>query len=190
MTRPGGCGSHGAMKTLILMRHAKSSWKDHTLADHERPLKKRGRKAAPRMARWLAAHGLTPDRVLCSSARRTRETLELMRAATPELAEPEILPALYEAAPAALLDALRRQPEESGRVLLIAHQPGLGELLRLLARDVRRPEDRRAFEKFPTAAVAVLEADLAKWSGLGPGTAELAAFRAPRGLEEDPAASS
>lgn len=178
------------MKTLILMRHAKSSWKDHTLDDHERPLKKRGRKAAPRMARWLAAHGLTPDRVLCSSARRTRETLELMREATPELPEPEILPALYEAGPATLLGELRRLPDDSRRVLLLGHQPGLGELLRLLAGGVRRPDDRRAFEKFPTAAVAVLEVDIATWSGLGPGTAELAVFRAPRGLEVDPPASS
>ena len=178
------------MKTLILMRHAKSSWKDVTLEDHDRPLKKRGRRATPRMARWLAARGPLPDRVLCSSARRARETLDLMRAATPELPEAEILPALYKAAPAALLDALRRQPEESGRLMLIAHQPGLGELLRLLARDVRRPEDRRAFETFPTAALAVLEADIAAWSGLGPGTVELAAFVAPRELEADPAAPS
>ena len=176
------------MKTLILMRHAKSSWKDRTLDEHDRPLKKRGRKAAPSMARWLATQGPMPDRVLCSSARRARETLELMREATPELPEPEILPALYEAGSAALLGELRRQPETSRCVLVLGHQPGLGELLRLLARSVRRPEYRRAFAKFPTAAVAVLEADIAAWPGLAPGTAELAAFVAPRELEADPAA--
>lgn len=170
------------MNTLILMRHAKSSWKRRTLDDHDRPLNKRGREAAPLMARWLAAQGRAPDRILCSPARRARETLELMARAMPGLPEPEILPALYEAAPAALLEALQRLPGDCAGALLIGHQPGLGELLRLLAGGVRSPELRRAFEKFPTAAVAVLEADIAAWGGLAPGAATLAAFAAPRAL--------
>lgn len=177
------------MKTLILMRHAKSSWKDRTLDDHDRPLKERGRTAVPAMARWLAGERLAPETVLCSSARRARETLELMRGSFAGLPEPEILAALYEAGPAGLLEQLRRLPEESRCVLLIGHQPGLGGLLRLLARGVRRPEDRRAFEKFPTAAVAVLEADIASWLGLGPDTADLVAFVAPREIKVDPAPS-
>ena len=179
-----------AMKTVILMRHGKSNWKDRAVDDHERPLKKRGRKVTPVMARWLAAQGFEPDAVLCSSSRRTRETLELMREATPGLPAPEIQPGLYEAAPAALLDALRRLPEECSSVLLVGHQPGLGELLRLLARRVRRPGDKRAFEKFPTAAIAVLEADIASWRDLAPETAELAAFAAPREVATDSAAPS
>ncbi len=66
------------MKTLLLLRHAKSSWNDPSLADHDRPLKKRGRKAAPRMGRWLQENGLRPDCVLCSTATRARETLQLV----------------------------------------------------------------------------------------------------------------
>lgn len=172
------------MKTLILMRHGKSSWQDRTLDDHDRPLKKRGRTAAPAMARWLEAEGLCPDVVLCSSARRTRETFERMREVSPALPEPELSAALYEAAPAALLERVKALPGTCGVALLIGHQPGLGELLRLLSGRVRRPEDRRAFEKFPTAAAAVLEADVAAWPDLAPGSAELAAFAAPRELDD------
>lgn len=178
------------MKTVILMRHGKSSWKDRALDDHERPLKKRGRKAAPVMARWLAAQGLEPDIVLCSSSRRTRETLERMRETSPGLPEAGIRPSLYEAAPVTLLDELQRLPEDRASVLLVGHQPGLGALLRLLVRTVRNPEDRHAFEKFPTAAVAVLEADIASWAELGPGSAELAAFAVPREVGAGPAAPS
>lgn len=172
------------MKTLILMRHGKSGWKDRTLDDHDRPLKKRGRKAAPAMARWLEAQGLRPDTVLCSSSRRTRETLERMREAVPSLPEPRLSVSVYEAPPAALLEQIRGLPGYCGTALVVGHQPGLGELIRLLAGRVRRPEDRRAFEKFPTAAVAVLEADIAAWSELAPGSAELAAFAAPRELDD------
>ncbi len=170
------------MKNLILMRHAKSSWKDRSLDDHARPLKKRGRKAAPVMARWLAARGLAPDVVLCSSAQRTRETLELMREAAPSLPEPEISGRLYEAGPDALLGALKALPDSCRTALLLGHQPGLGELLRLLAARLRTPDLGRAFEKFPTAAVAVLEADIPAWAELGPDRADLAAFAAPREL--------
>lgn len=171
------------MKTLILMRHAKSSWKAPVLGDHDRPLSKRGRQAAPVMARWLAARGLAPETVLCSPARRTRETIELMREATPALPEPGISPALYQGGPAALLDHLKSLPESCERVLLIAHQPDLGELLRLLIVAVRTPDLHRAFVKFPTAAIAVLEAEVSAWPELGPETAGLVAFTAPRELE-------
>lgn len=171
-----------AMKTVILMRHAKSSWRDRSLDDHDRPLKKRGREAAPRMARWLEGEGLRPECVLCSSARRARETLELMREADPALPEPEMAPKLYEAAPAVLLGELKRLPEDCDSVLMIGHQPGLGELLRLIAGGVASARLKRAFEKFPTAAVAVLEADIAAWPELDPEAARLVAFTAPREL--------
>jgi phosphohistidine phosphatase len=171
------------MKTLVLMRHAKSSWKDRAIADHDRPLKKRGRLAAAVMGRWLLEQGLRPETILCSSARRARETLELMREAAPSLPEPAILAALYEAGPSSLLEQLRRLPEESRSALLLGHQPALGELMRLLTRHVRRREDRRAFERFPTAAIAILEADVAAWARLGPDTADLVRFAAPRDVE-------
>lgn len=178
------------MKTLILMRHAKSSWKDRTLDDRDRPLARRGREAAPLMARWLGAQGLLPDTVLCSPSRRTRETLELMRAAVPTIPAPQIRTGLYEAMPAALLGELRRLPKSCARVVVLGHQPGLGELLRLLVHRVRNPQDRRAFEKFPTAAIAVLEAEISRWADLGPAMAELSAFAAPRELKADRAGLS
>ena len=172
------------MKTLILMRHAKSSWKDRSLDDHDRPLKKRGAKAAPEMAHWLQKQGLAPDVVLCSSSRRTRETFDRMRQAVPSLPDPELSGILYEAAPAALMDCLKALPDSFGTALLIGHQPGLGELLRLLTTRRRTPALSRAFEKFPTAAIAVLETDLAAWRDLRPEKAEFIAFATPRELAE------
>lgn len=172
------------MKTVILMRHGKSSWKDKSLDDHDRPLNNRGRKAVPLMARWLAERDLQPEVVLCSSSRRTRETLDGMQAATPALPAPHISGRLYEAGPTALLEELKALPDSCGVVLVIGHQPGLGELLRLLAARVRTPELNRAFEKFPTAAVAILRAKLGGWAELGPEKAELVSFAAPRELTQ------
>lgn len=106
-----------------------------------------------------------------------------MREAAPSLPEPEILADLYEARPSALLEQLRRLPDGIRSALVLGHQPVLGELMRLLTRDVRRQEDRRAFERFPTAAIAVLEADIAAWARLGPVTAELVRFAVPRDVE-------
>lgn len=178
------------MKTVILMRHGKSSWKDRSLDDHDRPLNRRGREAALAMARWLEARGLRPEIVLCSSSRRTCETLELMREAVHEPTESRIHPDLYEAAPATLLGALRRLPERCDTVLLIGHQPELGELLRALTRRVRRADDTRAFEKFPTAAIAVLQTDVTSWHELARGMGELVAFAKPREVAARSAATS
>ena len=173
------------MKTLILMRHAESGWADPGMDDHDRPLNQRGRQDAPVMAHWLEARGLRPDRVLCSPARRTRETVELMRDAAPFLPEPELPAALYHAGPGTLLEHLRRLPGGCGSVLLVAHEPGLGALLRTLGGRTTAPERRSAYSHFPTAAIAVLDADIGEWRNLGADRAELVAFAVPRELMEN-----
>ena len=91
------------MKTVILLRHAKSSWTDPALADHDRPLNDRGRGAAPAMGEWLARRDLVPDLVVCSSAVRARETVERMASAVPGMPRAVIEPRLYHAEPAAML---------------------------------------------------------------------------------------
>ena len=174
------------MKTLILMRHAKSGWADPRMGDHDRRLNKRGRAAAAVMARWLETRGLRPDRVLCSSARRTCETAALMREAVPSLPEPEAWGALYHATPGALRQHLTRLPEGCGCALIIGHEPGLSSFLQQLGGRRAVPDCERAYSHFPTAAMAVLEADIGEWPEFGTNTAEFVAFDAPRELLEIP----
>ena len=166
------------MKRLLLIRHAKSSWDDPALADHERPLAPRGQKAAERIAEHLTGSDTKVDLVLCSSARRTRETLELL-APVFEGAEVLVEDGLYGASASDLTDRLRTVPEAVGSLALIGHNPGIQDLTIELARD--GPDVGRALKKFPTAAVALLEFD-APWSELADGSTRLVAFTVPKDL--------
>jgi phosphohistidine phosphatase len=160
-------------RRLYLLRHAKSSWKDPALADHDRPLAPRGRRAAKRIGRHLRDQGIEPALVLCSSAIRARETLERIGLAA------HIEPELYGAGAGALLARLRQVPAAVPSVMLIGHNPGLQELALLLCRS--GPSVRELEAKFPTAALATVA--LASWSSLGRGTAQLIDFVRPRDLE-------
>jgi len=116
------------MHTLYLLRHAKSSWADLTLPDEERPLAPRGRRDAARLRAHLRRHAIEPELVLCSSALRTRETLELLRRALPAAAQVSTEPELYAAPAGALLERLRAVPEDVASVLLVGHNPGISQL--------------------------------------------------------------
>lgn len=171
------------MKKLILLRHAKSSWDDPDLDDHDRPLNKRGRRSAPAIAGWLGKRGHRPDVVLCSSAERARETFALLREAMPDLPEPLVEQELYHAAPARLRDRLAKL--DAGDVaMLIGHQPGLGAFLRKLSDGSARPRCARAYEHFPTAAAAVVEFDIPDWQALAFGSGRFTEFAVPRELME------
>lgn len=170
------------MRTLILLRHAKSSWDQPGLADIDRPLNRRGKESAPVTARWLEAQGLVPDLVLCSPSKRTRQTIRRMCKAVPAIPEPRIVERLYEAAPEDILAALRAAPAGAGRVMVVGHEPGMSMTAARLA-DGRAPVPlRAAFSHFPTAAAAVFEADAADWQGVGWGGMRLTAFARPREL--------
>jgi phosphohistidine phosphatase len=159
-------------RTLYLLRHLKSSWDDASLADHERPLAPRGRKAGKAMARHLREADVRPELVLCSTATRTRETLDAVRGA---IGEPEVRfeDDLYAASERELLDVLHCVDDGVGSVLVIAHNPGLEDLAAALTGVTQ--------EKFPTGAFATLTFDGA-WPDLEPGTCDLAAFVVPRDL--------
>jgi phosphohistidine phosphatase len=174
--------SSGSVRTLLLLRHAKSSWDNPGADDFERPLAPRGRRVAPLVGAEMVRRGWLPERVLCSPARRTRETWELASAALgPVPASFE--PGLYLAAPAALLRLVRATPPEVGRLLLIGHNPGLQELGLLLA-DPRSGEDLvRLRAKLPTAGLVVLSLPDGPWSAVAAGNLRLEAFVAPRDLE-------
>ncbi|MEM6679644.1 MAG: histidine phosphatase family protein [Pseudomonadota bacterium] len=175
------------MKTVILLRHAKSSWSDPELDDHDRPLNRRGKAAAPLIAGWLERTGYVPDRIVCSSSRRTRQTLKRMRQAIPSLPEPEIEPRLYHAEPRLMFEILARQPDSAKTVLFLGHQPGLSAFARHLVNGRIRPGCGRAFEHFPTAAAAVLKLPVTQWAELSPHSADFVDFAVPRELAADEA---
>jgi phosphohistidine phosphatase len=173
------------MLTLVLLRHAKSSWADGALSDHDRPLAKRGLKAAPVVGAALARLDIHPDVVLCSSAARTRETLALV---LPQLGgAPEVIceDAIYMATPASLLSRLRglRDADAAPRtVMVVGHNPGLEELAALLAGSGGEEALELMAEKFPTGAVAVIAFDAASWAEISPGAGKLLHFLTPKGL--------
>ncbi len=145
------------MKTLLLMRHAKSSRDDPGTADHERPLNDRGRRDAPTMGSRLASAGLIPDGVLSSDALRARQTAEAAAAAAGFRKSIRYLASLYAAEPAACLAALRELPDDENRVLLIGHNPETEDLIKLLTgQEVA----------MPTAAIAHLDLPIERWSDL------------------------
>ena len=160
-------------KHLLLLRHAKSSWDDPALADHERPLSPRGRRAAKAIRSYLRKHEIPISLVLCSSARRTQETIELVDPG----GEIEIEDGLYGASADELLDRLRQVPEAAIVVMLVGHNPSIGELAIGLAR--RR--DELAARKYPTGGLAWFSF-LGPWRSLAPGQAELTEFVTPREL--------
>ncbi len=164
----------------MLLRHAKSAWPD--VPDRDRPLAKRGRRDAPVMGRWLRDHGYLPDVVVCSVARRARQTWELV---APELGgSPSVTfePRAYAASAQTLLYLARELPSACRAALLIGHNPAMAELATSLteppAPDGAPPSPAI---RFPTAAVAVLEFP-GDWPDLAPGQARLLDFAAPADL--------
>jgi phosphohistidine phosphatase len=165
-------------KRLFILRHAKSSWDDPGLDDHERPLAPRGQRACKVMGEYLRTNAIEPELVLCSSSRRTRETLEGVAPTGKRVIEA----ALYSATTGDLVDRLRRVPDDVGSVMLIGHNPSVQMLAMRLARREADAGERASLErKFPTGALATLTFECG-WSELGPGRARLAAFLTPREL--------
>jgi len=161
------------MKTLLLMRHAKSSWKDDSLDDHDRPLNKRGKREAPRMGELLKDQNLLPDYLLVSSARRARKTAECVAFASGYRGETRITSELYMAGAPKLLEIISQTPQPCQTLLLIAHNPGLEELLERLTSQ---------YQALPTAAVAHVKLEIASWGEITAISASLVDLWQPRGL--------
>lgn len=169
------------MRTLYLLRHAKSSWDDPGLDDHARPLAARGERAAPLIAAYMHEHEIAPQVILCSSARRARETLGLLGDAVPIGCDVRIEDALYGASADDLIRRLRALPEDVVCAMVIGHNPAMQRLAWLLARAGNGLS--ALTRKYPTAALAVLEADVASWPELARGCAQLSDFVRPRDLD-------
>jgi phosphohistidine phosphatase len=168
-------------KRLFVLRHAKSSWDDPGLEDHERPLAARGRSAVKVLNQHLRNQHIAPELVICSTSRRTRETLEGVDPGGEISIESE----LYAASATDVLERLQRVREDNGSVMVIGHNPAMQlVVLRLAGDGARAPEnsDLAAIQqKFPTGALATLTFDRV-WSELAPGTAQLSAYVRPKAI--------
>ena len=145
------------MKTILLLRHAKSSWKDVGQTDHARPLNKRGLRDAPRMGRLIAEQNLTPDLILSSSAMRAMHTAKAVAEAIDGLAPLVEEDELYLASPRAYIDTARYLEESFQRILFVGHNPGISELLNALT---------GCDTIMPTAALAQIELPINQWNRL------------------------
>lgn len=168
---------------LIVLRHAKAAWPD--VEDRQRPLAERGRRDAPAAGRWLRdaerrIDGLRIDRVVCSPARRTRETWELAAAELGAPRQPVFDDRVYAATTSALLTVLRETPAHVRCVVLVGHNPGMQNLTLTLARGDSGDPLSRVREKYPTSGIALFAVD-GEWSELAPGQALLTEFAIPRG---------
>lgn len=169
-------------KRLFLLRHAKSSREDPLLDDFDRPLNKRGQRAAHAMAEWLAARSLHPDLVFCSAAARTRETLAAVRPALGATPEIRVERRLYLADAETILDVLGtldESPEPPAQVMVIGHNPGLEDLALRLVPPGEIETRRRIATKFPTCAFLDLSFAVDDWADIGSMRASLNAYLVP-----------
>ena len=174
------------MLQLLLLRHAKSSWSGSGLTDLDRPLNRRGERAASAMGRFMASKRLVPDLILCSPARRARETLDLV-AAEFELPPPMLIDErIYNFGSGEnLLECIRQQASRTKSLLLVGHNPSIEELAQSLS---GRGEERlrsRLKNKYPTCALAVITMNVPDWSAVCERSGTLVRFVRPRDIMAD-----
>lgn len=162
------------MKRLILMRHAKSDWTGGGSSDHDRPLNARGRSGAQALGDWMRGPGLGPDEVLCSSAARTRETLDLLALSDAGVSYRNDL---YLASPDQILKVLRAA--QGNTVLMLGHNPGVGIAAEQFA---TQAPDHPRFVQYPTGATLVVDFDLSDWGNVDWGGGQVAMFVTPHDL--------
>ena len=165
------------MRTLLVLRHAKSSWNHPKLSDHDRSLNKRGQHDAPRIGRLLRQQRLSPGAIISSMAKRARRTAEEVARRTTFDGAVQFDPQLYLADPATILDVVRRADPDKRRVMVVAHNPGLEELIRRLT-----DED----EPLPTAGLAQIRLPIDTWKELSvPTRGRLVSLWRPKELKDE-----
>ncbi len=170
------------MKTLILLRHAKSSWDDHGARDFDRRLNRKGERAARTMGNHMRAAGLSWDHAIASPAARVTETLEQVGQGYGRTIEPDWDRRAYLASAATLLELVHEAPASADTLLLSGHNPGLEDLILLLVPDGNALRDQVEI-KFPTASLAVMTCDGDSWADVAPGRCDLVNFTRPRDLD-------
>jgi phosphohistidine phosphatase len=168
------------MRTLYLLRHAKSDWSDATLSDFDRPLNHRGHKAAKSIGESMRERGIEPDLVLASPAVRAQETLARVQHAYGAQLPVKNEPRIYEASPNTLIEVIREAHDSAERLMLVGHNPGFHQVVLALSTDGELR--REAEEKFPTGALAAIAFDVGSWGEIAPETGELTLLLKPRDL--------
>lgn len=163
------------MKTLLLLRHAKSSWDDPELQDFERPLNQRGRRAAPLIGRFMRQEGFVPDLILCSPAERARQTIALIIEAAHLEGELRYDERIYEASAESLFEVVSQAEDRFAVLLLVGHNPGMEDLLLLLSGETQH---------MPTAALAAITFDTEKWSKIKEHKGHLESLTTPKELPD------
>lgn len=146
------------IKTLLILRHAKSSWKFPDLADHDRPLNKRGKRDAPKIGNLLKEKDLVPDIIISSTAVRAEKTAKMVAKASKYKGKVTLTDSLYAAGPDAYIDVLRNLQNKYNTVLIIGHNPGLEELVKILS-----GEEHHVMS---TCALAHIRLDIQSWSDI------------------------
>lgn len=168
------------MKTIYLMRHAKTEPGRTGLADEKRGLTDRGVADSALMGQWLAKQTPQPEMVFLSTAKRTGQTVKMVNAQRDKPIPTQAIDALYLAWASELADLIRSQDDLFDSLLIINHEPGLSTLTRTLALPDTAPECARAFDHFPTGGIAVLQMDIESWGELAPQSAQFKNFVTPK----------
>lgn len=171
------------MRRLMMLRHAKSDSSLPGQADHERALSPRGRKAAPAMGRYLAEHAMIPDHAIVSTAARTRETWRLVAEMLPRKPPVDFEDRIYDASPRDILTAIAHAPASAQSLMVVGHNPGFHETANLLVNSGDKRMRNSLADKFPTAALAVIDLDIDDWTAIRPGGGRLECFVTPRAIE-------
>lgn len=177
--------ARGPARRLMLLRHAKSAWDSPSMDDHDRPLAPRGVRAARVMGRFMADQRLFPSLILCSSAQRTQDTLEVLVSEWPEVPKTLVEHGLYLAGEPAIIARIRELPDTVSSVLVVGHNPDMQQLVLRLSEPEemdRKLRDAIAM-KHPTGTLAVLDFFASSWSDIAPFGGILRAYVPPRGLE-------
>ncbi len=171
------------MRRLMLLRHAKSDWPEG-VDDHERPLAKRGKQASPLMGIYMAEEGLLPDLVITSTARRARETWELVRAAFARDIAQNREPRFYDAPALNIMDIIKKTRPDVHVLLLVGHNPGFHELALRFIGEARQSDLLRLQQKYPTAGLVVIDFDVESWTDIGEDLGQLQRFVTPKSLQD------
>ncbi|MBT6206151.1 MAG: histidine phosphatase family protein [Alphaproteobacteria bacterium] len=164
--------------TLYLLRHAKSSWVAPLSEDHDRDLSDKGRARAAALAEWMEGRALECDLVLCSTALRARQTLEIV---LPVLGLPQVRheTGIYEANAGSIIEMLKTLDDQTERVMVVGHEPSLRQTATTLAMTANGDALERLKRKYPTSALSMLTFGAARWSSLVPGMGHLELFYVP-----------
>lgn len=167
------------------LRHAKSSWDDPVARDFDRPLNKKGEKAARIMGQYMKAQGLTFDHIIASPAVRVIETVDHVASGYGKRIEPIWERRIYLASSATLMDVLREMDDGAGHILMLGHNPGMEDLILDLVPETDGEMRSSVYEKYPTAALAQIDINIDHWADIDRGKGRLTRFVRPRDLDPD-----